>query len=161
VGPLFFILWILAQSQTGIRVAGEKRPSAGQVLPARQEQRLPKTAPTPRPHEMSMYSAYSTPENEQKFEVRCRTQRSLSNIDAYIPIEAVTEEDVVARSGKILIPAGAREGDGSSERTGIRCPNWPPGAAAVRREEPGLDPVAARPRPDATPGNAFPKGKQL
>jgi hypothetical protein len=109
VGPLFLILWILAQSQAGIRIAGETNPLAKPKLIEPSAKRSPETAPMPRPRGMSMYSAYLAPENEeQKFEVRCKTERSLSNVDPYIPIEAVAEEDVVGRAGKILIPAGTK-----------------------------------------------------
>jgi hypothetical protein len=58
---------------------------------------------------MSMYSVYVGPETEEKKpKVRCKTVRAVNNIDLYIPIEAVANEDVVGRAGKILIPAGAK-----------------------------------------------------
>jgi hypothetical protein len=109
MGPLFLILWVLAQSQVSIRVAGEINPPRKQIIAARTQQPFPQPAPALRPGEMSMYSEYVPPEtDDEKFKVRCKTERSVSNIDIYIPIEAVAEEDVVSRAGKILIPAGTK-----------------------------------------------------
>ena len=56
-----------------------------------------------------MYSVYAGPEaGEQKFKVRCKTARAINNMDIYIPIEAIADEDVVDRAGQILIPAGTK-----------------------------------------------------
>src|SRR5258708_40180901 len=58
---------------------------------------------------MSMYSVYAPRETEEhKLKVRCKTARAVNNIDIYVPIEAVADEDRVGRAGKILIPAGAK-----------------------------------------------------
>jgi hypothetical protein len=109
VGPLFFILWVLAQSQVSNRVAGEIVPPRRQIVAERAHQSLPQPAPALRSGEMSMYSEYVPAESdEEKLKVRCKTERSINNIDIYIPIEAVAEEDVVGRAGKILIPAGTK-----------------------------------------------------
>jgi hypothetical protein len=107
VGPLFFILWILAQSQTSARLAGQMGAKRLVAEPA--PRHSSQAVPTPRPGEMSMFSAYVAPESDQqKFKIRCKTERSISNIESYIPIEALAEEDVVGRSGQILIPAGTK-----------------------------------------------------
>jgi hypothetical protein len=111
VGPLFLILWVLAQSKASIRTNAEIGSPQGQIIAERSRQPLARTTPTPalRPGEMSMYSAYAAEETEeQKLKLRCKTDRSLNNIEIHIPIEAVAEEDVVSRAGKILIPAGTK-----------------------------------------------------
>jgi hypothetical protein len=109
VGPLFLILWVLAQSQISIRMAGETDPQRKQIVAEHAQQSSPQPTPALRPGEMSMYSEYVPPQtDEEKFKVRCKTERSVNNVDIYIPIEAVAEEDVVGRAGKILIPAGTK-----------------------------------------------------
>ena len=109
MGPLFLILWVLAQSQISVRVAGETDPQRKQMIAERAQQPSPQPTPALRSGGMSMYSEYVPPEtDEEKSKVRCKTERSVNNVDAYIPIEAVTEEDVVGRAGKILIPAGTK-----------------------------------------------------
>jgi hypothetical protein len=109
VGPLFFILWILAQSKVSIRASGDVADPGKRIIAERSQQALPEAIPVLRSGQMSMYSAYVPPETEeQKIKIRCRTDRSLNNIDIYIPIEAVAEEDVVGQAGKILIPAGIK-----------------------------------------------------
>jgi hypothetical protein len=109
VGPLFLILWVLAQSQVSIRVAAQSDPQRKQIVAERAQRSSPQPTPALRSGEMSMYSEYVPREtDEEKFKVRCKTERSVNNVDIYIPIEAVTQEDVVGRAGKILIPAGTK-----------------------------------------------------
>jgi hypothetical protein len=109
VGPLFLILWILAQSKASIRATAEVGSPQKHIIAERSQQPFPQATPTLRPGEMSTYSVYVSEEaEEQKLKVRCKTDRSLNNIDIHIPIEAVAEEDVVSRAGKILIPAGTK-----------------------------------------------------
>jgi hypothetical protein len=109
VGPLFLILWVLAQSQVFIRVAGEVDSPRKQTVAGSARQSLPQPTPALRSGEMSMYSEYVPAEtDEEKFKIRCKTERSANNVDIYIPIEAMVEEDVVGQSGKMLIPAGTK-----------------------------------------------------
>jgi hypothetical protein len=111
VGPLFLILWVLAQSKASIRTNAEVGSPQKQIIAERSQQPFAPASPTPtlRPGEMSMYSAYAAEEaEEQKLKVRCKTDRSLNNIEIHIPIEAVAEEDVISRAGKILIPSGTK-----------------------------------------------------
>jgi hypothetical protein len=109
VGPLFFILWILAQSKAAIRASGDVAAPGKRIIAERSQKPFAQATPMIRPGQMSMYSAYVPQENgEQKFKVRCKTDRSLNNIDIHIPIEAVAEEDVIGQAGKILIPAGTK-----------------------------------------------------
>ena len=109
MGPLFLILWVLAQSQVSIRMAEETDPQRKQIVAERAPQSSPQATPALRSGEMSMYSEYVPLEtDDEKFKVRCKTERSVNNADIYIPIEALTEEDVVGRAGKILIPAGTK-----------------------------------------------------
>jgi hypothetical protein len=110
VGPLFFILWILAQSKASVRASEDVAVSrkGGAVTEIFQRTR-PEATPALRPGQMSMFSAYVPPEaQEEKCKIRCKTDRPLNNIDIHIPIEAVVEEDVVGQSGKILISAGTK-----------------------------------------------------
>ena len=110
MGPLFLILWVLAQSKASIRANAEVGSPQKAIIVER-SQPFARATPTPtlRPGEMSMYSAYAAEEaEEQKLKVRCKTDRSLNNIDIHIPIEAVAEEDVIGRAGRILIPAGTK-----------------------------------------------------
>jgi hypothetical protein len=107
VGPLFLILWILAQSQVCSHTAAERGAPGKKFVAERSQQPLVQVTPVRRPG--SMYSVYVTQETEeQKLKVRCKTARAVNNIDIYVPIEAVADEDVVGRAGKILIPAGAK-----------------------------------------------------
>ena len=111
MGPLFLILWVLAQSKASIRTNAEVGSPQKQIIAERSQQPFAPASPTPtlRPGEMSMYSAYAAEEaEEQKLKVRCKTDRSLNNIEIHIPIEAVAEEDVISRAGKILIPSGTK-----------------------------------------------------
>ena len=109
MGPLFLILWALAQSQVSMRIAGEIDPQRKQVVAEHAQQSTPQPTPALRSGETSMYSEYIPPEtDEEKSKVRCKTVRSVNNVEIYIPIEAVAEEDVVGRAGKILIPAGTK-----------------------------------------------------
>jgi hypothetical protein len=110
VGPLFFILWILAQSKASVRVAEDVAVPGKRGAAAEIPQRIrPEATPALRPGQMSMFSAYVPPDSqEEKCRIRCKTDRSLNNIDIHIPIEVVVEEDVVGQSGKILIPAGTK-----------------------------------------------------
>jgi hypothetical protein len=100
---------MLAQSQVSIRSAAEIDPQRKRIVAEHAQQSSPPATPALRSGEMSMYSEYVPPETyEEKFKVRCKTERSVNNVDTYIPIEAVAEEDVVGRAGKILIPAGTK-----------------------------------------------------
>jgi hypothetical protein len=109
VGPLFLILWILAQPKASMRVVENVVASRKPTLAESSQQVFHQDAPMLRPGQMSMFSAYVPLETEeQKCEVRCKTDRPLNNIDIHIPIEAVVEEDVVDRAGKALIPAGTK-----------------------------------------------------
>ena len=109
MGPLFLILWVLAQSQVSIRMAGETDRQRKQIVAERAQQSSPQPTPALRSGEMSMFSEYVTLQtDEEEVKVRCKTERSVNNVDIYIPIEAVAEEDVVGRAGKILIPAGTK-----------------------------------------------------
>jgi len=109
VGPLFLILWILAQSQVCSHTAAERGAPGRKFVAERSQQPLVQLTPVRRPGEMSMYSVYVPRETEEhKLKVRCKTARAVNNIDIYVPIEAVADEDLVGRAGKILIPAGAK-----------------------------------------------------
>jgi hypothetical protein len=110
VGPLFFILWILAQSNASVRLAEDVAASGKRGTLMKPPQRIrPEATPALRPGQMSMFSAYVPRDaQEEKCRIRCRTDRSINNIDIHIPIEAVVEEDVVGQSGKTLIPAGTK-----------------------------------------------------
>lgn len=109
VGPLFFILWILAQSKASIHASEDVAAAGKRIMAERFQRTFPESTPTLAPGQMSMFSAYVPLETEeQKCKVRCKTDRSLNNIDIHIPIEAVVEEDVAGQAGKILIPAGTK-----------------------------------------------------
>src|SRR5690349_7199500 len=100
---------MLAQSQVCSRMSGKTGAPGKQFIEERLGQPFLQTAPVPRRGEMSMYSVYVAPETmEQKVEVRCKTARAVNNIDIYIAIEAVADEDVLGGAGKILIPAGTK-----------------------------------------------------
>jgi hypothetical protein len=71
VGPLFLILWVLAQSQVSIRMAEETDPQRKQIVAERPSQSPPQPTPALRSGEMSMYSEYVAPEtDDEKFKVR-------------------------------------------------------------------------------------------
>src|SRR5438132_14026651 len=90
-----------------MRVSGDVAPPGRGIVAERSKRPLPDATPELRPGQMSMFSAYVPLEaEEEKCKLRCKTVRSLNNVDIHIPIEDVVEEDVVGQSGKILIPAG-------------------------------------------------------
>jgi hypothetical protein len=90
-------------------MCGETGAPGKQFVEERLRQPFLQTTPVRRPGEMSMYSVYIAPETmEQKVKVRCKTARAVNNIDIYVPIEAVADEDVLGGAGKILIPAGTK-----------------------------------------------------
>jgi len=101
---------MLAQSQLFCsRTAGQRGAAGKQFVAERSPKTLLRPNPLRQPGEMSMYSVYVGPETEEeKFKVRCKTARAVNNIDIYVPIEAVADEDVVDRAGQILIPAGTK-----------------------------------------------------
>jgi hypothetical protein len=118
MGPLILILWLLAQSHScrlpadsTARSKSEKAIAITAALPGHNPITLPEAAPTRYPGQMSMFSAYTgsrpiAPNSE--LEIRCKTDRSISNVDARVPISGVVQEDVVSLAGNILVPAGAK-----------------------------------------------------
>jgi hypothetical protein len=118
MGPLILILWLLAQSHprrspadSPARSGAEKTNAIAAASPVHIPIQLPDVTPTPYPGQMSMFSAYAgsrpkAPNSE--LQVRCKTDRSVSNVDARVPISGVVQEDVVSLAGNILVPAGAK-----------------------------------------------------
>jgi hypothetical protein len=116
MAPFILILWLLVQSSpprtmTGDRSGGEKHGVIS-ASPTRQNPiKIPDVLPTPYPGQRSMFSAYAGARSEAKkteLQVRCRADRSISNVNANVPISGLVQEDVVSVAGTILVPAGAR-----------------------------------------------------
>jgi hypothetical protein len=116
VTPLFFILWFLAQArahQTAALAASHPAVAVSPATSKRAVSNLPDRFPALSTEKMTMFSVYANTElGEAKqgndLRVRCKTSRALSNIESFVPIEAIVQEDVVSGAGNILIPAGSK-----------------------------------------------------
>jgi hypothetical protein len=68
-------------------------------------------ASTPWPGQMTFFSVYCRPADDQSAEqaiVRCRVRRALNNLDHKVVIVGEVREDVVDTAGRVLIPAGSK-----------------------------------------------------
>jgi hypothetical protein len=117
MGPQILILWLLAQmhphhaSATSSTTSVEQNLAAPVQSAARNAINPSDVLSTPYPGEMSMYAVYAGTSEEKpdtELQVRCKTDRSVSNVDARVPIFGTVQEDVVSTAGKILIPAGSK-----------------------------------------------------
>jgi len=118
MGLLILVLWLLAQAHTHrIRVdpaaatSDYPQPMPETLGENRNLIDIPDVTSTPYPGQMSMFSVYADNHSkvqETELRVRCKTDRSVSNIDVHIPIFSVVQDDVVSAAGKILIPAGSK-----------------------------------------------------
>jgi len=118
MGPLILVLWLLAQThahQVLVKPAAvtddHPQPTLETLAENRSSIDIPAVAPTPYLSQKSMLSVYAgnhSKVQETELRVRCKTGRSVSNIDVYIPIFGVVQDDVVSAAGKILVPVGSK-----------------------------------------------------
>jgi hypothetical protein len=114
MGPLILIFCLLAQAHLHqfVHTSKARKPRQSAIETFRLNGipvRIPDVRPTPYPGQMSMLSIFAaTAEQETGLKVPCKADRSMSNVDAYIPISGIVQEDVVSVAGKILIPAGSK-----------------------------------------------------
>jgi hypothetical protein len=113
VTPLFFILWFLAQARSHDTTALYSIAAVSPATSNRAVNNLSGRLPARGAAKMTMFSSYADTDaasdrQANELRVRCKTIRGLSNIEPFVPIEAIVLQDVVSRAGNILIPAGSK-----------------------------------------------------
>jgi hypothetical protein len=113
VTPLFFILWFLVQAGSHQTTAIYSIPAVPPATSNRAINDLSDRFPMRRAANMTMFSSYADTDaasdrRANELRIRCKTIRGLSNIEPFVPIEAIVLRDVVSGAGNILIPAGSK-----------------------------------------------------
>ena len=111
--PLFFILWFLTQARSHQTTALYSIEAVSPLISNRAINNLSDCLAARAAAKMTMFSSYADTDaasdrQANELRIRCKTIRGLSNIEPFVPIEAIVLQDVVGGAGNVLIPAGSK-----------------------------------------------------